>query len=134
MLEDALGQWRRRKRLIERSPPSLITSDLAGLDVADVGRADQIERAGLRAHDPGVAKPAQRQRAEAVRIAHGDQAILRQEHQRKRAADLRDRLDQRLFDRRRPRSRVQVQDHLGVAGRLEDRRRRAPARRAARAR
>src|SRR6185503_8162338 len=65
--------------------------------------------------------PPQRERTEAVRIAHGDQAITRQHHQRERALDLRHRLDDRIVDAPRLRSRVEVQDHFGVAVRLEDR-------------
>ena len=62
-----------------------MTTHLAGLDVAHVGGADEIERAGLRADDPGVAETAERERAEAVRIARGDQAILGEEREREGA-------------------------------------------------
>ena len=47
--------------------------------------------------------------------------VGRQHDQRERAAHLRDRLDDRVFHRRRPRAREQVQDDFGVARRLEDR-------------
>ena len=96
-------------------------SSSPGLDFALVGGADQIQRAGFRTDDPGVAEPAERERPEAVRIAGGDQPVLGQQHHREGAADLRDRLDQRLLDGRRLRSRVQVQHDLGIAGGLEDR-------------
>ena len=94
---------------------------LAGLDVANPLRVDQIQRARLRTHDVAVAQLAERQRPEAVRIAHRNQAILGQQHQRKRALRLRHGLDQRRLRRRRLRPRVQMQQHLGVARRLEDR-------------
>ena len=65
----------------------------------------------------GVAEPAERERPEPVRIAHGDQPVPRQHHERERALHLRDRLDDRVLDARGPRPRVEVQDHLGVAAR-----------------
>ena len=94
----------------------------ARLDVAHVGGADQIERAGLRADDLRVAEPSERERPEAVRIAHGDQLVLGEQHQRERA--------RRLIDPTRMiasstlaglRPRVEMQHHFGVAVRLEDR-------------
>ena len=119
--------------LIERSPPSLMIEHLARLDVAHVGGADQVERAGLGADDPGVAEPAERERTEAVRIAHGDQPVLASAARSENAPlHLRDRLDERVLDGRRLRARVEVQDDLGVAAGLEDRALRARARRAAR--
>ena len=75
----------------------------------------------------GIAQPAEGQRPESVRIANGDQPILRQEHEGERALRLQDRLDERLFHARRPRPRVEVQQHLGVARGLEDRTLRRPA-------
>ena len=56
-----------------------------------------------------------------VRIARGDQPVLRQQRERIGAANLRDRLDQRLFDRCRLRPGVEVQDDFGVAAGLKDR-------------
>ena len=107
--------------LIDLSAVGRDDQDLAGHDVALVGRADQIHRAGLGADDVRVAEAAERQRPEAVRIANRNQPVLRQHDQRKRALHLRDRLDDRVFDAARFRSRVEVQNHFGVAVRLEDR-------------
>ncbi len=121
VLEDAVGRRRRRERVVRLLAVGSDDEHLARLDVADPLGVDQIERAGLRTDDVRVAEPAERQRPEPMRIAHGNQVIFRQEHQRKRALRLRDRFDQRLLRRRRLRSRVKVQQHLGVAGRLEDR-------------
>ena len=83
-------------------------------------RADEVERAGLGADDPGVAETAERERAESVGVSRGDQPVLGQEGERVGAADLRDRLADRLFDRRGSRSCIQVQDDFGVAAGLED--------------
>ena len=107
--------------LIDLSPSAEMITISPGSHVALVGRADQIHRAGFRADHVGVAEAAERERAEAVRIADGDQPVLRQHHQRERALHLRHRFDDRVLDAARLRSRVEVQDHFGVAVRLEDR-------------
>ena len=73
VLEDAVGQRRRRKRLDRPDPVGGNDQDLARQDVALVGRANQVHRAGLGADHVGFAKPAERQRPEAVRIADRDQ-------------------------------------------------------------
>ena len=99
VLEDAVGERRRRKRMQRAQAAVADDHHLAGLDVAHVGRADQIERAGLGADDVGVAEPAERERPEAVRVARRDQAVLGQQHEREGPGDLRDRLDQRVLDR-----------------------------------
>jgi len=57
---------------------------LAGLDLADEGGADEVERAGLAGHHPGGPAPTQHQRAEAVWIAHRDQGGLGGQQQRAR--------------------------------------------------
>ena len=75
VLEHALGQRSGGNGLMERRPLA-DDEDLARLDVAHVRGADQIERAGFRADNPGVAEPAEREGAEAVRIARRDQPVL----------------------------------------------------------
>ena len=62
--------------LIDRTPVGRDDQHLARLDVALVGGADEIHRARFRADDDGVAQPAERQRAEPMRIADRDQPIL----------------------------------------------------------
>ena len=60
------------------------------------------------------------QRPKAVRIAHGNQAVFRQHHERERAAHLRHGVHDGLLDRLLARTRVQMDDDLAVGGRLED--------------
>ena len=69
----------------------------AGLDFADVFGAEQIERAGFRGDDPGVAEPAEAERAEAARIAHGVEFVARQNQQRIGAFDLIERVAERAL-------------------------------------
>ena len=66
--------------LVLRMPVRIDGHDLAGLDLAEEGRADDVERAGLARDDvPGaagridVAETAEAQRADAERIARGDE-------------------------------------------------------------
>ena len=90
---------------------------LARRDVAHEVRAEQLEGAGLRGDDPGaVLGLADRQRAEAHRIAHRDHRVLGQEHQRIGAADLAKRVGRPLRQRPLTRVRDEVDDRLGVGG------------------
>ena len=71
--------------------------ELAGLDVADEVRADDIERGRLRREDPAAVGAAEHERTEAVRVAHTEQVRLVHEHERERALELRqDRLERVL--------------------------------------
>ena len=66
MLEHTVRQRLRRKRLDRPEPAVADDEELAGLDVAHVLRADQVEGARLGADDPGVAEAAERERPEPV--------------------------------------------------------------------
>ncbi len=92
---------------------------LARLDVAHEIGADDVERAGLRGQDPGVAELAQHQRPDAQRIAHADQSVLRQGRQRIGALDLAQRIDHAVLDGVLEAGGDEMDDHLGVGGRLE---------------
>ena len=120
MLEDAVRERGRRKRLDRTDRVSRDDQDLAGLDVPLVGRADEIHGARLGADDDGVAKAAKGEWPEAMGVADGHEAVAHQHDQRKRPLDLRHRLDDRVVDVAGLRSRVEVQDDLGVAVRLKD--------------
>ena len=49
---------------------------LAGLDLADEGRADDVEGRGLARDDPAALEPAEHQRVHAVRVAGGVERVL----------------------------------------------------------
>ena len=81
-------------------------------------RADDVERAGLRGQDRAAVELAEHQRADAERIARADQLLVGQRHQRIGAFDLAQRFDVALDEAAAPGLRDQMQDHLGVGGRL----------------
>src|SRR6186713_278572 len=68
VLEDTLRRRRGRERLERLHAACTDDHDLARLDVPDIRGANQIERAGFRAHDHGATKPAEGQRTEPMRI------------------------------------------------------------------
>src|SRR5262249_9719418 len=72
--------------------------DLSRFNIADELGADDVERTGLRSEDPGVGKTAENQRPHAERIAHSDDFLLRERHQRKGALHLPQRVDQPIDD------------------------------------
>ncbi|MEY9493929.1 hypothetical protein ABIE93_005136 [Bradyrhizobium elkanii] len=92
--------------------------DLAGLDVADVFRADHVERAGLRGQDRTAVEIAEHQRADAERVARADQLLVGQRDQRIGALDGAQRLDEAVDEAGALGLRHEMQDHLGVGGRL----------------
>ena len=70
----------------------------AGLDVADEGRADDVECGGLTGDDPAAVQAAEAQRADAVRVAGRVERVLVHEGEAERAAQRRQQLHGRLLD------------------------------------
>jgi hypothetical protein len=95
--------------------------DFAGLDVADIFGADHVERTGFRGQDRAAVEVAEHQRANAERIARADQLLVGQRDQRVSAFDRAQRLDEAVDETAAPRLRDQMQDDLGVGGRLHHR-------------
>ncbi len=119
VLEDAEALVLRAERVVAVHAGVVDHDDLARLDVAHEVGADDVEAAGLGCQDVGVADLAQHQRADAVRIAHADQACRRKGHQRIGTLDLAHRADQPVDHAQAPAERHQVDDDLAVGGRLE---------------
>src|SRR5258708_36070400 len=69
VLEDAEALARLRERARAAHAQRMDGQELAGLDIAHEIRTDDVERAGLRGDDPGVAKLSQDQRPHAQGIA-----------------------------------------------------------------
>ncbi len=93
---------------------------LAGFDIANELRADDVERTGLGRQDRRAFEIAQHQRAHAPRIAHADQLLRRQGDERIGAVDLLQRIDQTIDDGAVGTARHQMEDRFGVGRRLED--------------
>ena len=94
--------------------------DFPRLDIALILRADDVQRAGLRAEDPGITEPAQHQGPHAQRVADADHRVFGQRNQRVGALHLAQRVGQALDHRAAAAHGHQVDDHLGIAGGLED--------------
>ena len=105
----------------ERRPLSETMISSPGSTDADIGRADDVERHRLGGEDVGIAEPAHHQRPDAERIAAGDHPLAGQAEQRIGALDLLQRIDEAVEQGAVGRGRDEVDDDLGVAGRLEDR-------------
>src|SRR5437899_2118598 len=86
--------------------------DLAGRDFALELRLDEVERARLGRHHPGVAEPAQAERSESAGVTDGVHRVRSQDHQGVGAGDLRQRVRELLLERAGRRPRQQVQDDL----------------------
>ena len=86
---DELEQAALGRRLGEavRAQAVLVDGDqLAGLDLADEGGADDVERRGLAGDDPAALEPAEHERTDALRVAGGVEGVVVHEDQRERAA------------------------------------------------
>ena len=94
--------------------------DFAVLDLAHELGADDVERAGLGGQHIGRAEAAEHERADADGIARADQHVVGETDERIGAFDLAQRLDEALDDAPALRAGHQVQDDLGVGGRLAD--------------
>ena len=96
---------------------ALQRDDLAGRDLVDLDAAERVQRARLRGDGvAAVRQPADAQRPEAPRVAHGDHPVGGEHDQRVRALPRRQRALEALLPRP-PAGRGEHQrHHLGVAG------------------
>ena len=107
---------------LERADAGAIDQQhFARLDIAQEGRADDVERDALGGEDGRLAELAHDQWADAQRVAAGDQPVIGQDDQRISAFDLAQRVGQPVDRGGILRRRDEVDDDFGVAGRLEDR-------------
>ena len=84
VLEDAaLGLGRGEARAAQAV--GVDRQQLAGLDLADERRADDVQRGGLAGDHPAAVEPAEHQRAHAVRVAGRVEGVLVAEDQAERA-------------------------------------------------
>ena len=114
-----------RSIALPRHPVLADDHHLARLDIAQVNRVDQIERASFRCKHVTHRAARQfhlpeRQRPESMRIARDDDAVFGQKHQRKRAFQLQQRLAQRSRQSLFARPRHQMQNHFRIARSLKN--------------
>ena len=95
--------------------------DLAGFDIAQVRRADDVQRAGLGGEHEGVAELAHGERTPAARIANGHEGVPQRDDQAVRPFDAVEGFGHAVFGFLRRRSGEPVHDDLGVVRRSEDR-------------
>ena len=116
MLEDART---RALRLEWPQGPQAARADddqFTGLDGAQEGGADNIERDGFGGKNIGIAKAAQHQRSHAKRVAAGQHAFGRQADQAIGAFDTLQGIDEAIEQSAITRGGDKVDDHLGIAG------------------
>ena len=118
VLEDAERAPARRHRLGGVEPVLVDPDHLARTDVAHELGPDEVERARLRGDDPVVLDPAEREGAEAERVAKRDERALDERRDRVRALETLHRRRDRLGERRRV-ARDESGDHLRVEARAE---------------
>ncbi len=94
---------------------------LAILDVADILGADDIERAGLRGEDRTAVELAEHQRPDAERIARADQLLVGEADKSVGAFEHAQPFDEAIDEAVAVRARDQMQNDLGVGGRLHHR-------------
>src|SRR5204863_480600 len=121
MLEDAGPRPHRRERAVGADALVRDLDQLAGLDRSQIGRADHVERHRLGGEDIGLAEPAHDQRTDAERVAAGDDALRGQADQGIGALDLLQGVDEAVEQGAVFARGDEVDNHLGVAGGLEDR-------------
>ncbi len=121
MLEDARPRRHRRERAVRGHALVRHFDQLAGLDRTQIGRADHVERHRLRGKNIGLAEPAHDQWPDAERIAAGDHALGGEADQAVGALDLLQCVDEAVEQGAISGRRDEMDDNLGVAGRLEDR-------------
>ena len=95
--------------------------DLAILDVAHVFRADDVERAGFRCQDRAAVELAEHQRPDAERVAGTDQLLVGHGDEGIGALELAQALDEAVDEAIALGAGDEMQDHLGVGGRLHHR-------------
>ena len=92
--------------------------DFAVFDVAHVLRADDVERAGLGGEDGTAVELAEHQRPDAERIARADELLVGEADEGIGAFEHAQSFDEAVDEAVAVRARHQMQDHLGVGGRL----------------
>ena len=118
VFEDARPRRHRRKRLVRMRAVFVEDQDFAILDIADILRADDVERASFGGEDRTAVELAEHQRPNAERVARADQLLVGEADEGVGAFEHAQALDQAIDKAVAVRARHQMKDHLGVGGRL----------------
>ena len=118
VFEDAGPRRHRRERLVRLRAVLIEDDDFAVFDVAHVLCADDVERAGFRSKDRAAVELADDQRPDAERIARADQLLVGEADEGVGALELAQALDEAVDEAVASGARDEMQDHLGVGGRL----------------
>ena len=118
VFEDAGPRRHRQERLVRMRAVLVEDQNLAVVDVAHILGADDVERAGLGREDRAAVELAQHQRPNAERVARADQFLVGQADKGVGAFEHAQALDETVDEAVAMRTRHQMQDHLGVGGRL----------------
>src|SRR5271169_1088786 len=94
--------------------------DLAVLHIAQVARADYVERACLRCEQIATIKLAKDQRPDAERVAGAHDLLVGDADERIGPLDLAQRINEAIDEAILAASRDKVKDHLRIGGRLAD--------------
>ena len=126
MLEDATGLREASGVFARGDAVGRDHDELAGLDVADVFGAQQVEGAGFGGKNEDIRRAvladdaAHGERAEAAWIAGGEDAVARHHDDGEGAVDLRERVGDGIDQRGGLRMCDELDDDLGVRGGLEE--------------
>ena len=118
VLEDARPRRQLAERLFRMGAVLVEDENFAVLDVAHVLGADDVERAGLGGEDRAAVELAEHQRPDAERVAGADQFLVGQPDEGVGAFEHLQAFDEAVDEAVAVRARHQMQDHLGVRGRL----------------
>ena len=118
VFEDAGTRRHRRERLVRLRAIFIEDDHFAVFHVAHVLRADDVERAGLGSQDRAAVELADHQRPDTERIASADQLLVGQADEGIGALELAQPLDETVDKTVASGARHEMQDHLGVGGRL----------------
>ncbi len=119
ILEDAETRWSEREQLAAFDAVLGDDHHFAGLDIPDEGRPHDVERAAFGGQDHRAVKLAQHQGSHPQGIAHAEQHVRGHGDQRISTLHMLQRIAQAIDHARFSRLGDQVDDHLGVGGRLK---------------
>src|SRR5579862_3028940 len=118
VFEDAWPRGQLTERLFRMFAVFVENDDFAIFDIAHVLGADDIERTGFGGEDRTAVELSEHQRPDAQRVARADQLLVGEAHESVRALEQLQALDKAVDEAIAMGPCHEMQDHLGVRGRL----------------